>query len=393
MAGRIIYLDAHATTPVDPRVLAAMLPCFRETFGNAASRTHAVGRRAEEVVEEARAKAAQAIGAGAREIVWTSGATEADNLAVLGVAEAYRAHGEHIVTCVTEHPAVLDSCRHLESRGFRVTYLPVDSHGVLDPEALANALDDRTILVSIMTANNEVGTIHPVAELARLVHDRSPALFHTDAVQAVGRLPVDVERSGIDLLSISAHKIYGPKGVGALYVRRRRPTVRLAPMLHGGGHERGFRSGTLNVPGIVGLGAALEIAGRERDAEAARVRGLRDRLWEALRAALPAVYLNGHPTERLPNNLNVSFEGVEAEDLLRELPDVAVSTGAACSSASPEPSHVLTALGLGTARAQSSLRFGLLRFTTEEDVDIAAARVVGAVRKLRAISPLSEATS
>jgi cysteine desulfurase len=390
VTARRIYLDAHATTPVDPRVLAAMLPYFQERFGNASSRTHTHGREAEAAVEGARAQAAAAIGGSAKEIVWTSGATEADNLALLGACEAYRDRGDHVVTCVTEHPAVLDSCRHLESRGFRVTYLPVSSEGELDLAALAAALGERTILVSIMTANNEVGTVHPIEDIARLVHEKSGALFHTDAVQAIGRVPVDVEKAGIDLLSISAHKIYGPKGVGALWVRRRRPTVRLAPILHGGGHERGFRSGTLNVPGIVGLGSALQLAAAERESEAARVKELRDRLWNSLRSALPLVHLNGHPTRRLPNNLNASFEGVEAEDLLRELPYLAISTGAACSSASPEPSHVLTALGLGTARAQSSLRFGLTRFTTEQEIDAAAAQVIDAVRKLRAISPSTE---
>jgi len=378
-----IYLDAHATTPVDPRVLDAMLPYFRDRFGNAASRTHAFGREAEKAVDRAREQVATAIGGSPKEIVWTSGATEADNLAVLGVAEAYRHKGDHVVTCVTEHPAVLDPCRRLERRGFRVTYLPVDSTGMLDLGALGDALDDRTILVSIMTANNEVGTLHPVAEIARVVHARSAAVFHTDAAQAAGRVPIDVEADGVDLLSLSAHKTYGPKGTGVLWVRRRRPTVRLVPLLHGGGHERGLRSGTLNVPGIVGAGAALELAASEQPAEAARVAALRDRLRDALGEALPDVQVNGHPTERLPNNLNVSFPGVEAEDILRAIPDVAVSTGAACSSASPEPSHVITALGLGQARAQSSIRFGLTRFTTGDEIERAAAAVIRAVRALR----------
>ena len=369
MQPRPVYMDAHATTPVDPRVLEAMLPYFREAFGNAASRTHPYGHEAERAVDHAREQAAAALGGSPKEIVWTAGATEADNLAIFGVAEAYRDRGDHVVTCVTEHPAVLDPCRVLERRGLRVTYLPVDTEGLLDLDALADALTDRTTLVSLMAANNEVGTLHPIREIATLVHSKSPALFHTDAVQAVGRVPLDVEADGVDLLSMSGHKVYGPKGVGALWVRRRNPTVRLTPMLHGGGHERGLRPGTPNVPGIVGMGEALELVARERESDAARVGALRDRLWSTLRDALPEARLNGHPTQRLFNNLNVSFGRIEAEDLLREIPEVAVSTGAACASASPDPSHVITALGLGQARAQSSLRFGLTRFNTEEEVD------------------------
>jgi cysteine desulfurase len=378
-----IYLDAHATTPVDPRVLEAMLPYFRESFGNAASRNHAYGWEAEEAVDRARTQMAAAIGAAAKEIVWTSGATEANNLAILGAGEARREAGDHVVTCVSEHPAVLDPCRELERRGFRVTRLPVGEDGRVSPDDLRAALGDRTVLVTIMAANNEVGTLQPVAGLARVTHEHSPALFHTDATQAVGRVPVDVEAGGIDLLSASAHKFYGPKGVGALYVRRRRPTVRLEPRVFGGGHERGLRSGTLNVPGIVGMGAAAEIAAAEREAEAARVGGLRDRLWERIRTELEGVALNGPMEHRLANNLNVSFPGVEAEDLLREMPEVACSTGAACSSASLEPSHVITAMGLGEARAQSSLRFGLTRFTTAEEIERAGEIVVGAVQRLR----------
>ncbi len=382
MQPRPIYMDAHATTPVDPRVLEAMLPYFGAAFGNAASRTHAYGHEAERAVDRARGQAAAAIGASPKEIVWTGSATEADNLAILGAAEAYRDRGDHLVTCVTEHPAVLDPCRFLETRGFRVTYLPVDEHGLVDLAELESALTERTILVSLMTANNEVGTLHPIRDIARLVHAKSRALVHTDAVQAMGRVPIDVEADGVDLLSLSAHKVYGPKGVGALYVRRRNPTVRLAPVLHGGGHEKGLRPGTPNVPGIVGMGEALQIAARERETEAARVGALRDRLWRTLSDALPEARLNGHPTLRLPNNLNVSFGRIEAEDLLREIPDVAVSTGAACASASPDPSHVITALGLGQARAQSSLRFGLVRFNTEEDVDRVARSVIRAVGAL-----------
>jgi cysteine desulfurase len=381
---RPVYLDAHATTPVDPRVLAAMLPCFTEDFGNAASRTHAFGWRAEEAVDRAREQAAALLGASPKEIVWTSGATESNNLALLGAMEAMRDRGDHLITCVTEHPSVLDPARELERRGFRVTRLPVDATGLLDLDALREALDERTLLVSVMTGNNEIGTIQPVAEAAKVVHEESPALFHTDAAQAAGKLPIDVERGGIDLLSLSAHKIHGPKGVGALYVRRRRPSVRLDPVLFGGGHERGLRSGTLNVPGIVGLGAALEIAAKEMRGDGERLRRLRDRLHRSIEAELDGVRLNGHPEHRLPNNLNLSFDGVEAEALLNEIPDLAVSTGAACSSASPEPSHVIQALGFPDSRAQSSIRFGLHRFTTQDDVDFAAAEMVRAVRKLRA---------
>ncbi len=378
-----IYLDAHATTPVDPRVRQSMLPYFGERFGNASSRNHPYGWDAETAVDRAREQAAELIGCSPKEILWTSGATESDNLSLGGVVEAYRGRGDHLVTCVTEHPAVLDTARHLERRGLRVTYLPVDSSGLVDPDELRSALDDRTILVSIMLANNEVGTIQDVAALSAIVRESSPALVHTDAAQAIGKMPVDVERMGVDLLSMSGHKIHGPMGVGALYVRRRRPTVRLAPILHGGGQERGLRSGTLNVPGIVGMGRALEIAARERESEAARLQTLRDRLHEGLTGSLDGVRLNGHPERRLPNNLNVSFAGVEAESLIREVPGVAVSTGAACASASLDPSHVIRALGLGADRAHSSLRFGLHRFTTEEEIDRAIRMLVRAVRKLR----------
>jgi len=378
-----VYLDAHATTPVDPRVLDAMLPYFTEEFGNAASRTHAYGWRAEEAVERARAQTATAIGASPKEIVWTSGATEANNLAILGAAEAARERGRHVVTCVTEHSAVLDPARELERRGFRVTRLGVDVTGMLDLDELGEALTDETILVSLMAANNEIGTIHPLGEIARVVHAGSGALFHTDAAQAVGKIPLDVEADGVDLLSMSAHKIHGPKGVGALYVRRRRPSVRLVPILHGGGHERGMRSGTLDVPDIVGMGEALEIARRAMDADVPRMRRLRDRLHAGLVGAIEGVHLNGDAERRLPNNLNVSFEHVEAEALLNEMPDVAVSTGAACSSASLESSHVIGALGHAPERAQSSVRFGLHRFTTEEEIDFVNGEVVRAVRRLR----------
>jgi cysteine desulfurase len=383
---RPVYLDAHATTPCDPRVVEKMLPYFQEDFGNAASRNHAWGWSAEAAVDRARAQAAAVINASPKEIVWTSGATESDNLAVIGAAEANRDRGDHVVTCVTEHPAVLDAAKELERRGFRVTRLPVDATGLVDLDALREALDERTILVSIMTANNEIGTIHPTREISDIVRARSKALFHTDGVQAIGKIPIDVEAMGIDLLSMSGHKIHGPKGVGALYVRRRRPTVRLQPLLHGGGHERGLRSGTLNVPGIVGMGEALEIADREMDDSAERMERLRDDLWSRLRDALDGVHLNGHPEQRLPNNLNVSFEGVEAEALLKEMPDVAVSTGAACASASLEPSHVILALGFPPERGQSSIRYGLSRFTTEKEIELAADQAIAGVRKLRSFA-------
>jgi cysteine desulfurase len=342
-------------------------------------------------VERARGQVADVINASPKEILWTSGATESDSLALIGGAEANRDRGDHVVTCVTEHPAVLDSAKELERRGFRLTWLAVDSNGTLDLDELRAAIDERTILVSIMMANNEIGTIHPIREISQVVRAGSSAIFHTDAVQAVGKIPIDVDVMGIDLLSMSGHKIHGPKGVGALYVRRRRPTVRLQPLLYGGGHERGMRSGTLNVPGIVGMGEALEIADREMDDNAERMERLRDDLHERLTDALDRIHLNGHPERRLPNNLNVSFESVEAEALLREMPDIAVSTGAACASASLEPSHVISALGFPVERGQSSIRYGLSRFTTEKEIELAAEQTIAGVRKLRshARSPAS----
>jgi cysteine desulfurase len=388
---RPVYLDAHATTPCDPRVVEKMLPYFNEEFGNAASRNHVYGWEAERAVEHAREQAALLINSSPKEIIWTSGATESDNIALLGAAEAHRKHGDRIITCVTEHPAVLDTAKELERRGFHVTYLGVDSTGLLDLEELRETLDDRTIIVSVMTANNEVGTIHPIADISQIVHARSPAVFHTDAAQAVGKIPVDVDVMGIDLLSMSAHKIHGPKGIGALYVRRRRPTVRLHPLIHGGGHERGVRSGTLNVSGVVGMGEALAIADREMDENAERMEKLRDRLQKQLTTALDGVHLNGHPEQRLPNNLNVSFDFVEAELLMKEMPDLAVSTGAACSSASLEPSHVISALGYPESRGQSSIRYGLNRFTTEKEIELAAKQTIHGVRKLRKGSDRPEA--
>jgi cysteine desulfurase len=382
-----VYLDHHATTPVDPRVLEAMLPYFGERFGNAASRSHRWGWEAEEGAETARAQVAQLIGARPREIVFTSGATESDNLALGGVLEFYRERGDHIVTATTEHKAVLDCCKMLERSGrARVTYVSVDRDGIVDPDDVAAALTDKTVLVSIMHANNEIGTIQSIGEIAKVAHERG-SLFHTDATQSVGCVEVDVEAMGIDLLSMSAHKIYGPKGCGALYVRARQPRVRLKPILHGGGHERGLRSGTLNVPGVVGMGLACEIAGRQRDADVAHLLRLRERLHTGLASAIDDLSLNGHPERRLPGNLNLSLPYVEGESLLMALEDIAVSSGSACTSASLEPSHVLKALGIPDGTAQSSIRFGIGRGNTEEEIDYATERVAAEVKRLRALSP------
>jgi len=383
-----IYLDNHATTPLDPRVVDEMLPYLKEKFGNAASRSHQFGWEAEAAVEKAREQVAKLIGATAKEIVFTSGATESDNLAIKGVAEMYRDKGDHIVTCVTEHKAVLDSCKHLEKEGYRVTYLPVGKDGLIDLDDLKRALDDRTILVSIMFANNEIGVLQPIAEIGKICRERG-ILFHTDAVQAVGKVPVDVNQQNIDLASISGHKIHGPKGVGALYVRRKNPRVELAPMIDGGGHERGMRSGTLNVPGIVGLGKACEICREVLTVEAARLRALRDRLRDKIFAGLDEVYVNGSMEHRLPGNLNLSFANVDAEPLLMGINDVAVSTGSACSSAAIEPSHVLKALGAGDL-THGSIRFGIGRFNTQAEIDYVAARVVETVKRLRELSPAYE---
>jgi len=386
-----IYLDNHATTPVDPRVLDEMLPYFKGKFGNAASRSHQFGWEAEAAVEKAREQIARLIVASAKEIVFTSGATESDNLAIKGVAEAYRDKGDHIVTCVTEHKAVLDSCKHLEKEGYRVTYLPVGKDGLIDLDDLKRALDDKTILVSIMFANNEIGVLQPIAEIGKLCRE-SGVLFHTDAVQAIGKVSVNVEEQSIDLASITAHKLYGPKGVGAFYVRRKNPRVDLAPMIDGGGHERGMRSGTLNVPGIVGLGKACELCGQEMAPEAVRLRALRDRLKEKIFAGLDDVYVNGSMEHRLPGNLNLGFANVEAEPLLMGINDIAVSTGSACSSAAIEPSHVLKALGAGDL-THGSIRFGIGRFNTQAEIDYVAARVVETVKRLRELSPLYERRS
>jgi len=366
-----------------------MLPFFTEEYGNAASRHHVFGRKAEEAVEQAREQVARLIGADPREIVFTSGATESDNLALKGVAALYRRHGDHIVTVATEHHAVLDPCKRLEQTGLRVTVLPVDRHGRVSIEQLAAALTGQTILVSVMAANNEIGTLQPIREIGRVCKARG-VLFHTDAAQAAGKLPLDVNELGIDLLSLSAHKMYGPKGVGALYVRRQGPRVRLEPLFDGGGHERGLRSGTLPVPLVVGFGAACVLCREEMADEGERLTRLRERLRRGLQEQLEGVYLNGHPTERLPGNLNLSFEWVDGEALLMSLKNVAVSSGSACTSASVEPSYVLRALGVSDELARGSLRFGLGRFTTEEEVDYVIEEVVRVVRRLRALSPAYE---
>ena len=384
-----IYMDYNATTPVDPEVLEAMLPYFREEFGNAASRNHVFGWNAESAVDRAREQVAALLGCKPQEIVFTSGATESDNLAVKGVAWASRDKGNHIITSRIEHHAVLDACKRLEREGFQVTYLPVDPTGLVDPAAVEAAITDRTVLVSIMMANHEVGTIEPIAEIGRIARARGVP-FHTDAVQACGKVPVNVDALHVDLLSITAHKMYGPKGAGALYVRMGKPRVTLVPLLDGGGHERGRRSGTLNVPGIVGLGKAAEICLRVMGEEAPRVTALRERLRRALFDGLDHVRLNGHPERRLPGNLNVSFEFVEGESMLMSLKDVAVSSGSACTSATLEPSYVLMALGVGEGIAHTSIRFGLGRWTTEAEVDYTAARAVENAQKLRALSPLYE---
>jgi cysteine desulfurase len=371
-------------------VVEAMLPFFTERFGNAASRNHSFGWEAEEAVDKARGQIASIINAKAKEIIFTSGATESDNLAIKGVVDFYKDKGNHIISCVTEHKAVLDSCRALERAGkASVTYLRVDKYGMVDPDDVRKAITDKTVLITLMYANNEIGTIHPIAEIGRIARERG-IVFHCDAVQAVGKIPVDVERDGIDLLSLSAHKIYGPKGVGALYVRSKGPRVRISPQMDGGGHERGMRSGTLNVTGIVGLGKACEIAQSEMGEEAHRLRQLRSKLQAGLFERLDEVYLNGHPTERLPGNLNLSFAYVEGESLLMGISDVAVSSGSACTSATLEPSYVIRALGVDDELAHSSIRFGLGRFNTEEEVDFVTERVSREVKRLREMSPLYE---
>ncbi len=375
----MIYLDNNATTQVDPRVLEAMLPYFRDQFGNAASRHHRLGSEAAEAVETARAQVASLIGADPREIVWTSGATESDNLALKGVAAspAYTTRGNHIVTVTTEHRAVLDPCEHLEGQGFKVTHLRVDRLGRLALERLEAALTPKTILVSVMHANNETGGLHPIREIGALCR-KHKALFHTDATQSFGKEPLDVNADSIDLLSASAHKVHGPKGVGFLYVRRRDPRVRCEPIFHGGGHEKGLRSGTLNVPAIVGMGAAAEICRKERAADRERIGRLRDRLEQGIRAAIPGVEVNGDPERRLANTSNLSFPGADAEELMKRMPEVAASSSSACTSALLQPSYVLGALGCDEARVKGSIRFSLGRFTTEDEIDAAVKRIVRA---------------
>ena len=384
-----IYMDNHATTPLDPRVLEAMMPYLTTKFGNAASRNHSFGWEAERAVDAAREQVANLIGATAKEIIFTSGATESDNLAIKGIAEMYRERGNHIITQATEHKAVLDTCKRLEKQGYRVTYLPVKADGIVDLEDLRRAIDDKTILVTIMAANNEIGVLQPVREIGRICHERG-VLFHTDAVQSVGKVPFNVIDDFVDVASISAHKIYGPKGVGALYVRRRNPRVQIAEQINGGGHERGMRSGTLNVPGIVGMGKACALAQEELLQEGIRLQGLRDRLKAKLETELDYVHVNGSMEHRLPGSLNMSFVYVEGESLLMGINDVAVSSGSACTSATLEPSYVLKALGLGDEVAHSSIRFGLGRFNTEAEVDYVAAKVIQVVRHLRELSPLYE---
>lgn len=383
-----IYLDNNATTPLDPRVLEAMLPYFNSKFGNAASRNHAFGWAAEEGVDYAREQVAQLIGATEKEIIFTSGATESDNLAIKGVFEMYKEKGNHIITCVTEHKAVLDACKHLEKLGAVVTYLPVQADGLVDLQVLEAAMTEKTILVSIMYGNNEIGVIQPVKEIAAIAH-KYGALFMTDATQAVGKIPVDVIADGIDLMAFTGHKMYGPKGVGALYVRRKNPRVKVTAQMDGGGHERGMRSGTLNVPGIVGLGKAAELCRLEMEEESKRLSALRDKLQTSL-LEMEESYLNGNRENRLPHVANISFKYVEGEGLMMAMKDLAVSSGSACTSASLEPSYVLKSLGLSDDLAHSSIRFGLGRFTTEEEVDFAIEQTKKAVNHLRELSPLWE---
>ncbi|MBT3606436.1 MAG: IscS subfamily cysteine desulfurase [Candidatus Latescibacteria bacterium] len=379
-----IYLDHHATTPVDKRVLDAMLPYFKEQFGNAASRTHSFGWEAEDGVDQAREQIATLINAQPKDIIFTSGATESDNLAIKGVAAAAQKTC-HIITQATEHHAILDPCRALENHGVEITTLPVDAHGLINPDDVKNAVQDNTILVSIMMANNEMGTIYPLHEIGQLCQEKN-IYFHTDAAQAIGKLPIDVEAMHIDLLSISAHKLYGPKGVGALYVRSR-PRVRLIGQMDGGGHEKSMRSGTLNVPGIVGLGKACEIAQKEMAEETDRIKALRNQLQQKLSESLDQIQINGHPEHRLTGNLNISFAAVDGESLLMGLSEIALSSGSACTSASLEPSYVLRAMGISAPMAQSSIRFGIGRFNTEAEIDYTAERVIEEVNRLRKISP------
>ncbi len=384
-----IYLDNHSTTPCDPRVVEAMLPFFTEKFGNSASRNHSFGWEAEEAVEHARKQIARLIGADAKEIIFTSGATESNNLALQGIVAMYKEKGDHIITNATEHRAVIDTAKYLEKKGATVTFLPVDKVGMVSPDDVRHAITDKTILISVMLANNEIGTINPIAEIGKIAKENG-IIFHCDATQGVGKIPVNVQEMGIDLMSFSSHKIYGPKGVGALYVRRRAPRVRLEPMIYGGGHERGMRSGTLPAPLIVGFGKACELCEQEMAGEAIRLAKMRDRLQEGIMGAMEEVYLNGHPTERLPGNLNISFAYVEGEALLMGVKEIALSSGSACTSATLEPSYVMRALGVGSDLAHSSIRFGLGRFTTDEEIEYTIDRMLKAVNHLREMSPLYE---
>jgi cysteine desulfurase len=385
---RPIYLDNHATTRVDDRVLAAMLPYFSEAYGNAASTAHFYGWEAEAAVSKARETLAAAINAEPEEIVFTSGATEANNLAIKGVAEAYLNKGRHIITAQTEHNAILDPCAYLESMGFEVTYLPVEANGLIDLRELETAIRADTVLVSIMTANNEIGVLQPIAAIGKICHDRG-VLFHTDAAQAIGKIPLDMQAMQIDLMSMTAHKVYGPKGIGGLYVRRKNPRVKIAPQMHGGGHERGMRSGTLYVPQIVGFAKAVELALESQQSEQARILALRNRLWDRL-SQLEGIYLNGHPTRRLTGNLNISVADLDGQALIVGLQkELAISSGAACSSTKNEPSHVLTALGRSKKLAQASIRFGIGRFNTKEDIDRAAALAIATINSLREINSIS----
>jgi cysteine desulfurase len=381
-----IYMDYNATTPVDPRVLQAMLPYFCNMFGNASSANHKYGWEAEEAVSKGRKSVADLIGASPKEIVFTAGSTEANNIAIKGVAEVYSGKGNHIITCTTEHKAVLETCHHLEDKGFEVTYLNVDEEGLIDIDELKNSINDKTILVSIMAANNEIGTIQPVEEIGKICKG-SGVLFHTDATQAVGKIPLNVEEMNIDLMSISAHKFYGPKGVGALYIRSKNPRAKVSKQMHGGSQEKGLRSGTLNVPGIVGLGKACEISMHEMEWEMERHIKFRDKIIDSL-LSLENVYLNGHRTKRITNNINLSFGFIDIDALLGEMNDIAVSTGSACTSASIEPSHVLSAIGRSNELARSSLRISFGRFTTEEEIDYVINKLISSVEKLRRESPV-----
>ena len=387
-----IFLDNHSTTPVDPRVLDEMLPFFTLRFGNAASRNHSFGWEAEKAVDQARGQVARLIHCDPKEIIFTSGATESNNIALKGIAESYREKGNHLITVVTEHKSILDTMKRIEKGGFDITYLPVDSHGRIDPNAVRAAITPKTILISVMIANNEIGVIQPISEISKIAKEKG-VLVHSDAAQAVGKIPVDVQEMGIDLLSLSAHKMYGPKGVGALYLRRGNPRIRVSPLIDGGGHERGIRSGTLNVPGIVGLGKAAELCEKEMDAEGVRLSRLRDRLKEIIFGQLDEVYLNGHPKERLPHNLNISILHVEAESLLLAVSEIAISLGSACTTGTVAPSYVLRALGLSHDLAHASIRFGLGRFNTDSDLEYAGQRIVEAAKRLRAISPVYDRSS